>query len=193
MFTLKKSFATLAFGMALFLPAESQEYAIDTSHSALNFSIQHIGLGNTWGRFNDFSGTIEYDASQLSSSSIQLTANIASVDTHNKKRDDHLRNTDIFDAGTYPTMSFSGKGFKMVSKDQYEVTGELTIRDISKKITVILQKIGEGTHFFAKKPAIGFEVDFNIDRKDFGIGQGKVDGSMGKKVRIIAALEAIAK
>ena len=193
MFTIKKTFATLAFGMAMLLPAESQEYDIDTSHSSLNFSIQHIGLGNTWGRFNDFSGTIQYDAEQLPSSSIQLTAKIASVDTHNKKRDDHLRNTDIFDAGTYPTMTFSGKGFKKIANDQYEVTGELTIRDISKKVTVILKKIGEGSHFFAKKPAIGFEADFNIDRKDFGVGQGKVDGAMGNNVRIIAALEAIAK
>jgi polyisoprenoid-binding protein YceI len=193
MFTIKKTFATLALGLATLLPAGSEEYTVDTSHSALNFSIQHMGLGNTWGRFNDFSGTIQFDENQLAASAVSITANIASVDTYNKKRDDHLRNTDIFDAGTYPTMSFSGKGFTKIAEGQYEVTGDLTIRDTTKKITVVLKKIGEGTHFFEKKPAIGFEADFEIDRKDFGVGQGKVDGAMGKKVRIIAALEAIAK
>lgn len=188
-----KNTVLLLMSAATFLPLAAETYKVDTTHSALQFSIQHLGLGNTWGRFNDFEGEIMFDEKDLANSSVDVVANVASVDTHNKKRDDHLRNTDILDAGTYPKMSFKGEGFKMVSKDAYEVSGAFTLHGVTKNITVTLKKIGEGQHFFAKKPAIGFEADFTINRKDFGVGQGKVDGAMGHEVRIIAALEAIAK
>lgn len=190
---IKKSLLGLGVSLLMILPLSATSYKIDTSHSALLFSIQHLGLGNTWGRFNAFDGTIVYDPSKLEASSVSVTAKIASVDTDNKKRDDHLRNTDVFDAGTYPEMKFEGKGFKSLGDKKYEVKGTLTIRDKSLPLTVVLKKIGEGKHFFAKKPAIGFETEFIIDRRAYGVGQGKVDNAMGGSVRIIAALEAIAQ
>ncbi len=184
---------TLALFLLISVTAQAEIYQVDTPHSSLIFSIQHMGLGNTWGRFNDFSGTIDFDAKNLANSSIKVEAKTASVDTNNKKRDDHLRNADFFDAGTFPSMSFSGKGFKEVSDNNYEVTGSLNIHGEKQDVTVVLKKVGEAIHFSKKKPAVGFEAEFSIERKDFNIGQGKVDGAVGKSVRIIVALEAIAE
>jgi polyisoprenoid-binding protein YceI len=180
--------------LSLAATLSAQDYKIDASHSALLFSIQHLGLGNTWGRFNDFSGSISYDATKPAAASVSVTAKIASVDTYNEKRDAHLRNADLFDAGTYPTMSFTGTGFTPVEGKEgaYTVTGTLTIRGVSKEITVPFQKLGQGEHAMAKKPAIGFEADFTINPKDFGVGQGQIAGIIPPTARLIVALEAIA-
>ncbi|MBF0245236.1 MAG: YceI family protein [Planctomycetes bacterium] len=174
-------------------PTSAETYEVDATHSALIFSIQHMGLGNTWGRFNDFSGKITLDPAHLDQASIEVKAVVASVDSGNKKRDDHLRNTDIFDAGTYPEMSFSGTGFKDLGEGRYEVSGTFVLREIKQALTVTLRKVGEGKHLQTGKPALGFETEFSIDRKAFGVGQGKVDGALGQKVRVIVALEALAK
>jgi len=175
--------------------ASAQEYSVDTGHSAVIFGIQHVGLGNTYGRFNDFSGTIDYDPDDPAQGSVTVTVQVASVDSHSKKRDEHLRNADFFDAGTHPTMTFTGTGFQPVDgKDgHYTLTGELTIRGTTKEITVPVHKVGAGTHPFLKVPAIGFEAEFHIPVKEFGIGQGKYADAIGDQARIIVALEAVVK
>lgn len=191
---LVKFLSLSAFAALLALaPLASEEYLIDVEHSAMLFSVQHMGLGNTWGRFNDFSGVIKFDAKDLEHSMVEVTVQVASVDTHSKKRDAHLRNTDIFDAGTFPTMTFVGKGFKAAGDNAYEVEGTINIRGKEQSLKLKLVKIGEGIHVKLKKPAIGFEAEFEIDRTAFGVGEGDVSAALGKSVRIIVALEAVGK
>ena len=164
----------LSYALTPITAVHATEYAVDTGHSALIFGIQHIGLGNTYGRFNDFSGTITFDAEDLAGSAVRIAAKIGSIDTDNTKRDSHLRAADVFDAATYPEMSFVGTGFTATERDDhYTVSGTLTIRGISKEIIVPFHKVGEAEHF-AKKPAIGFEGEFIINPHDFGVGQGDV-------------------
>jgi len=173
--------------------AHASEYVIDTSHSALIWGVQHVGLGNTYGRFNDFSGTITFDSEDLASSGAEVTVQMDSVDSHSKKRDAHLRNADFFDAGTHPTMTFSGTGFEAVEgeADTYRITGELTLRGETREITVTLRKTGQGQHPMAKKPAIGFEGEFTLPFKEFGVGQGDAAKFVGDTARVIIALEGI--
>jgi len=187
--------ALTALAFSLMSPSFALEYEIDASHSATIFGIQHIGLGKTYGRFNDFKGTIHFDAADLSTSSLSVTIQVASVDTYNEKRDKHLRNADFFDAGTYPTMTFNGKGFTPVEgkKDTYKIKGMFTLLNQSKEIEVEIVKTGEVEHFFAKKPALGFESMFSISQKDFSFGNGKAAAALGDVVSIIVSLEAIAK
>lgn len=172
---------------------DAVEYQIDNTHSATIFSVQHLGLGYSYGRFNTFSGTINFDEAALDQSSIHMEIDVASVDTDNKKRDDHLRNADFFDAGTHPKMTFTSTSIKAVDgkKDTYAVSGKLSIRGTSKDITVETKKVGQGIHAMTQTPAIGFETQFSIDRTEFGVGQGKVSQMLGKKVRITVALEAV--
>jgi polyisoprenoid-binding protein YceI len=179
----------------LLTPLLGKTFKIDASHSSLIFAAQHMGLGNTYGRINDISGTITFDENDLSASAVAVVAKVASVDTHNKKRDAHLRNADFFDAARHPTITFSAKGFKKIPGREgvFQLKGDLTLLGTTKTVEVELSKIGEGLHFFAKKPAIGFETEFFISRKDYKFGKGKASGAVGDRVRLIIALEAIAE
>lgn len=178
-----------------FSASHGNTYKIDASHSSLIFSAQHMGLGNTYGRINDISGKIVFDETALNEAEVSVVAKVASVDTHNKKRDAHLRNADFFDAARHPTIAFSAKGFKVKPGGDgvYEVKGDLTLLGTTKTVAVELKKVGEGIHFFAKKPAIGFETEFFISRKDFNFGKGKASGAVGDRVRLIVALEGISQ
>ena len=175
--------------------AVAEEFKIDASHSALLFSIQHIGLGNTWGRFNDFGGTINFDAAKPEEASVSVVAKIASVDTNNAKRDTHIRNADLLDAGTFPEMTFEGKGFVPVADKEghYNVTGTFTLRGKSVEVTVPFHLVGATTHFFTKKPAVGFEGVFSINPKEFGVGTGDVAAIIPDTMTITVALEALAE
>ncbi|MFW5845700.1 MAG: YceI family protein, partial [Planctomycetota bacterium] len=165
--------ATVLSGMVL-VPAQAQEYQIDTGHSALIWGVQHLGLGNTYGRFNDFGGTIIYDPDDLATSAVDVTVQIASIDSADAKRDAHLRNADVFDAGTFPTMTFRGEGFRPVAgkENTYAVDGEITLRGISKPLSVEFVKIGQGPQpMMDNRPAVGFQSQFILNRHDFGVGQ----------------------
>ena len=185
----------ISFALALPAKATAEEFKIDASHSALLFSIQHIGLGNTWGRFNDFGGSISFDAEKPEEASVSVVAQIASVDTNNAKRDTHIRNADLLDAGTFPEMKFEGKGFTPVEgkEGHYTVTGTFTLRGKSAEVTVPFHLVGATTHFFTKKPAVGFEGVFEINPKEFGVGTGDVAAIIPDSMTITVALEALAE
>lgn len=186
--------ALLATLGTLGTPLGAQEYQIDTTHSSLIWGIQHLGLGNTYGRFNDFAGTVRFDRADLDNSSVEIEVQVASIDSNSQKRDDHLRNADFFDAGTYPTITFSATGFRPADEpDTWIVPGEITIRGETRPLEATVRLIGQGTHAMAKKPAVGFESEFVLDRTDFGVGQGGVSKVVGEEVEVLVAIEAIAE
>lgn len=174
---------------------DAQEYGIDTSHSGVVWFAQHLGLGYTVGRFNNFEGSISYDASKPEATSVTLEIDVASIDSSNKKRDDHLRNADFFDAGTYPKITFKSSTVTAVTgkADTLSVTGDLTMHGTTKSITFEVKKTGAGEHFMAKKPAIGFWAEFTVKRSDFGVGIAKYAQAIGDDVKLIISLEAIGK
>lgn len=173
----------------------AETYQVDPVHSTAIWGIQHIGLGNTYGRFNDISGTIVFDPDDLAASSVQISIPVASIDSGNQKRDDHLRNADFFDAGTHPEITFTGEGFAAVAgkEDVFLVPGELTIRGTTKPVELEVELLGMGQHAMEKKPAIGFESEFTIDRTEYGVGQGDISKAVGETVRVIFAVEGIAE
>ena len=186
---------TLILAAVASLPAATTTYNVDASHSAILWGIQHLGLGNTYGRFNDFSGTVVFSEDDLANSSVELTIQVASIDSASKKRDDHLRNADFFDAGTHPTATFKAKGFKAVEgkENHWLVPGELTLRGTTKPIEAAVHLVGKGPHPMAgNKAAIGFEGELVIDRTQFGVGQGDISKAVGTDVRLIVSIEAIA-
>src|SRR3954470_22373225 len=115
--------------------ADTTEWAIDPSHSHVGFSISHLVVSSVDGRFKDVSGKVLLDEADLTKSSVDLAIKVDSIETDDAKRDEHLKSPDFFDAKKFPTMSFhatkivkSGKGYK--------VTGDLTIRDVKKSVTL---------------------------------------------------------
>jgi polyisoprenoid-binding protein YceI len=170
-------------------------YTIDKNHSDVSFTIRHFA-SKVHGRFSDFSGAIQADPAKPETSSVNFTIKAASIDTNNADRDNHLRSADFFDAAKYPEITFKSSKVTPKGKDQYDVTGTLTMRGVSKEITIAVAYLGS-----AKDPGgndrASFELSNKLNRKDFGINWNKaLDGGgfmLSDDVDVTISLETIKK
>lgn len=141
---------------------------VDSSHSTLEFSVKHMMISKVKGAFTDFDATVEADPTDLTDAKIEFTVNLNSIDTRNEDRDNHLRSNDFFDIENHPKMTFVATDIKKKSGDEYDVTGDLSIRGVTKPVTFELEM--EGVH---KDPwgneVAGFSGSTKINRKDFGL------------------------
>jgi polyisoprenoid-binding protein YceI len=144
------------------------KWAIDPSHSEIHFKVKHMMVSTVTGAFNDFEGTVETDNEDFEGADVRFSADVNSIHTNNKQRDDHLKSDDFFNAMEYPKMTFESKSFKMVDEDEYELIGDLTIRDNTKEVK--LKAIYNGTVVdpYGQTKA-GFEIMGKIKRKEFGL------------------------
>ncbi|GAB2762760.1 YceI family protein [Sinomonas soli] len=144
------------------------EWRIDPAHTRLGFSTRHAMVTKVRGAFNDVDGVINVDADEPTNSSVSVTIKVASIDTRNAQRDEHLRTNDFFDAPHYPEITFVSKRIDQVEESSFIVNGDLTIRGVTKEIAVPIEFIGIETDPFGNMRA-GFEGSRRIDRKDFGV------------------------
>lgn len=164
-------------------------YEIDTAHSMILFRAKHNGVSYNYGRFNEFSGTLAMDETDVSKSTVEFEVKSASVDTDNEKRDQHLRSSDFFSAKQFPVITF--KSTKVSAKegeeDVLEVTGDLELHGVKKSITVDVEITGraEGKD---SESLIGFESIFTIKRSEFGMTYGM--GPVSDDIRLIVSIEA---
>lgn len=168
----------------------TKTYNIDTTHSAVIFRAKHVGVSYNYGRFNDFSGSISMDETDVSKSSIELEVKTASVDTANSKRDQHLRSPDFFNAKQFPVITF--KSTKVSSKpgqeNMLEVTGDFYLHGVKKSITADVEITGEGKSRKGEA-MIGFETTFTIKRSEYGMNF-ELKG-ISDEIRITVSVEAI--
>jgi polyisoprenoid-binding protein YceI len=169
---MKRSLQLLALGaMALGLFASAQAavetYKIDPVHSSVGFTIRHF-FTNVPGTFTKFSGTIVVDRANLENSTVEARIEVASVDTRNGMRDDDLRSDKFFSAVKLPAITFKSTSWKKTGDDTYDVTGNLTIRDVTKEVVLKTKSLGFGP---GMKGAMlsGWEATTTLDRNDFGI------------------------
>ncbi|WP_350270391.1 YceI family protein [Brevibacterium sp. CBA3109] len=148
-------------------PGITGHWDIDSSHSRLGFSTRHAMVSRVRGAFNDVSGSADI-ADDLADSTAEVIIQTASIDTRSEGRDEHLRSADFFDVETYPEIRFVSSAIDEVDEDSYIVTGELTIRDMTKTVSVPLELIGIETDPFGNLRA-GLEGSRRIDRKDWGV------------------------
>jgi len=175
--------------------AAPQSYKIDKAHSNVDFSVQHMVLSKTKGSFSDYTGTILWDASKPQNSQISGALMVNSIDTKDKKRDDHLKSKDFFDAETHPKITLTDTKIESTKKDGYQLTGKLTIKGVTKNVVAPL--IVQGP---IKDPwgndRIHFNATFSINRQDYGITWNKImdNGGLvvGNQVNIDIDIEAIA-
>lgn len=166
-------------------PAATSQAAslkIDSVHSSMAFRIKHAEVAYFYGTFTDIQGQISWDEANPASSSIEIAIKAESVSTGNKKRDDHLRSQDFFNASKFDKLTFKSTGVSKSGETTYDVKGDLTVHGQTKPITVKLEKTGES----GKK--VGFETVFTIKRSDFGMTFGAP--GIGDEVRIMMGLEA---
>ena len=148
-------------------PGITGHWDIDPSHSRLGFSTRHAMVSRVRGAFNDVSGFADI-AEDLADSTAAVIIQTASVDTRSEGRDEHLRSADFFDVETYPEIRFASSAIDEVDEGSYIVTGELTIRDMRKTVSIPLELIGVDTDPFGNLRA-GLEGTRRIDRKDWGV------------------------
>ncbi len=164
--------ATLTAALALTAAsayAEPVAYDFDKSHANLSFTYNHLGYSTTDGRFGDWDGVLMIDQDNPSNSSVEFTIKIDSLDTFWADRDTHLKSPDFFDAAKFPQATFKSTKVVKTGEKQLEVTGGLTIRDVTKQVTLDVQVTALGDHPMAKKPAAGFAVTTTLNRSDYGM------------------------
>jgi polyisoprenoid-binding protein YceI len=176
------------FGLALSAlaaaPAVADEYGVDLVHSSVSFKAKHMGISWVHGRFNTFSGTIQFDKADPTKSSFELSIKADSVDSGNKKRDEHLANADFFDAKQFADITFKSTSVKSV-KDGLEVEGDFTMHGTTKKIKFLLEGGKEAAMGPVKK--IGFYTDLKLKRSDYGMD--KMLEGIGDEVQVSIGLE----
>jgi polyisoprenoid-binding protein YceI len=161
---------TPALALASLAPlgAQTAEFAIDPVHSTVMFTINHFGVSNFIGRFDEVSGELTWDEADPTKSKVTYSVAAASVDTNFKQRDQHVQSPSFLDAKQFPEITFVSSGFKKKGEQTYEVEGTVTLHGVSKPLTVELKKTGEGDDP-QKHHRIGFWTTFTLKSSDFGI------------------------
>jgi polyisoprenoid-binding protein YceI len=150
------------------LAALSGTYTIDPAHSSIGFTVRHAMVTNVRGSFTDHEGTLTLDGSNPGASSASIDIKIASIDTGIADRDGHLRSGDFFDAEQFPVMSFRSTGAKELGGDKYRIIGDLTIKDVTRPLSIDLEFNGSATDPYGNQ-RIGFEGGAEILRSDWGL------------------------
>lgn len=194
---MKKNLLSAALAAVLGLagaPALAETWTADTSHSAVGFSVRHMMVSNVKGAFNKFTATVEGSPADPASAKINATIDVASVDTREPKRDEHLRSADFFDAAKHPQMTFVSTKVEKVSARKAKVTGNLTLRGVTKPVTLDVEYTDP-----VKSPwgqtVIGATATGKIDRQEFGVSFSKTleTGGLlvGDEVTITLELELV--
>lgn len=180
------SSACLLLALPLLAAAEVEKYKVDPVHSEVGFTVRHF-VSKVPGRFNKFQGTVEMDPKDPTTMKLEGNIETASIDTNNQRRDDHLRSPDFFDATNNPTITYVSKSVAK-SGDKYTVTGDLTMRGVTKSVPLELEVLGSDAM------RVGLEAKGKINRKDFGIAWNKTldqGGTvLGDDVDVVLLVEA---
>ena len=143
-------------------------YEIDSAHSLVEFSVKHMMVTTVKGRFKQFQGTVEIDEANPATSKVDVTIDVASIDTGAEPRDNHLRSADFFDAQQYPTITFTSTKVEPKGGEKYAVTGDLTIHGVTRPHTLEVTREGKTTNMQGKQLQ-GFSLTTKISRKEFGL------------------------
>lgn len=167
-------------------------WQIDVAHSQVEFAVKHMMISTVKGRFASFGGTIAYDAADPAATSVDVTIDVASIDTRQEQRDNHLRSADFFDAEKWPAIRYVSRRVEQVGDGEYRLIGDLTIRDITREVALDVTSEGSGKNPWGQE-VIGFSAKGKIDRTAFGLtwNQALETGGIlvGNEIKISIDLE----
>ncbi|HUD41549.1 MAG TPA: YceI family protein [Dokdonella sp.] len=144
-------------------------YKLDPTHTDVLFTWNHLGFSNPTGHFGQIEGTLVYDEADPTRASVEATLPLAGLDTHVAKLDEHLKKDEFLDAAKYPTITFKSTKVEAAGSGKLKVTGDLTLRGVTKPVVLDVKLNGAGPHPMKKVPAIGFDATATIKRSEFGI------------------------
>lgn len=163
-------------------------WQLDKAHARLGFTITHLMISEVDGSFKNFTASIKTTKPDFSDAKVEMSADIASINTDNEGRDKHLMSPDYFDAAKYPKLTFVSKTFTKTGNNTYVVTGDLTMHGITKPVTLNVSA-RTGINPMSKKNAAGFKITGTIKRTDFEIAPKTPSAILGDEVEIIANAE----
>jgi len=183
--------SAMIFGMSMLTTAtQAADYDIDTkgAHAFVQFKIKHLGYSWLIGRFNTFNGEFSYDEKNPAASKVKVNIETSSIDSNHAERDKHLRGKDFLDVGKFPKANFVSTSFKEMGDGKAELKGNLTLRGVTKPVTLSLKHVGHGADPWGGYRR-GFEGSTMLTLKDFGIDYDL--GPASRQVEMFLALEGI--
>ena len=178
-------------------PARAEKWESDPAHSHVGFSVRHMMISNVKGAFGDYTVTVQGDPKDVTKAALEVVIKTGSISTRNEARDKHLKSPDFFDAAKYPAIKFKSKKIRKVGTDQLEVLGALTIRGVTKDVTLKVQNLTAPVKDPFGMTRLGAEASLVISRKDFGLKWNKVleaGGVMvGDDVKVAIEMELVKK
>ena len=184
---MKKAFLLLLAVSISVASFAQTKWTVDPMHSFVNFSVKHMGISFVDGTFKKFDGSITSAKPDLTDAKISFSADVNSISTNVEMRDNHLKTDDFFNAEKYPKMTFESTGFKKVSESNYELSGKLTIRDVTKDVK--FDVVYGGTAQQQGKTKAGFSATTTINRLDYNIKFDPTGAGVAKDVKINLNLE----
>jgi polyisoprenoid-binding protein YceI len=172
----------------------NSNWNIDNTHTDIGFSIRHMVVSKVRGRFTRYSGSVKLDEADLTRSEVAIDIDAASIDTGVADRDTHLRSADFFDVEHYPALAFRSRRIEKLSDERYRVTGDLTIRDVSREVELDVEYGGRAKDPWGNE-RLGFAASTSLNRKDFGLGWNQILEAggvlVGERVDIQLELELV--
>jgi polyisoprenoid-binding protein YceI len=169
-------------------------WKIDPAHSEINFTVRHLMISNVRGRFEKFSGDINFDIDNPAASTLDVSIDAASINTKEPQRDGHLRSPDFFDAEKFPSLTYKGTRFEVLDPSHGKIYGDLAIRGVAHQVVLDVEYSG-----MAKSPwgntSAGFSATTKINRKDWGLNWNQALESggvlVGDEIKIAIEVEII--
>jgi polyisoprenoid-binding protein YceI len=190
---MKKLFSLLIVAFLSTSLFAQTKWNADPMHSKLTFSVTHMGISDVDGLFNKFTASATATKADFSDAVFELSVDVPSINTQVEMRDNHLRSADFFEVEKYPTMTFKSTSITKVSKDKYKLTGNLTLRGITKPVTMDLWYRGTNVDDKTKKSTSGFQLTGTIKRSDFNVGPKFPEPMLSDEVKIKADGEFISE
>jgi polyisoprenoid-binding protein YceI len=153
-------------------------YKIDPMHSEIKFKVKHLMISTVTGEFKTFDATMEAENEDFSDAKISFEADTDSISTNQEQRDAHLKGDDFFNAAQYPKMSFVSSKFEKTGEGEYQLTGNLTIREVTRPVTLNVEFGGTMLDFYGQHK-VGFDITGTIKRKDFNLNWDAVTEAGG--------------
>ncbi|WP_180094289.1 MULTISPECIES: YceI family protein [unclassified Acinetobacter] len=187
------NFKALTIGLAVasvttISMAKPVAYQIDPTHTATVFTWNHFGFSTPSANFSDIQGTINVDNAKPANSSVNVTIPLSSLNTNVKALDDHLKTADFFDAEKYPNITFKSTKVQAISKTKYKITGDLTVKNVTKPVVLDAVLNKQAVHPMTKAETIGFNATTSFDRSAFGVGA--YVPNVGDKITVNITTEA---
>ena len=167
----------------------AQTWNLDKAHAKLGFGVTHLLVSEVEGTFKSFDATINASKEDFSDAVIELSADVASINTENDQRDNHLKSPDFFDASKFEKLTFKSTSLKKVEGKKYILAGNLTLHGVTKPVELEVVLNGTAVHPYSKKTIAGFKVTGKIKRADFGIGEKTPGAIVSDEVNIHANAE----